>query len=38
MRDGVMSRVSKTTAWQRSMRIALYATTAFMRLRAYRAA
>jgi hypothetical protein len=38
MRDGVMSRVSKTTAWQRSMQIALYARTTFTRLRAYRAA
>jgi hypothetical protein len=37
MRDGAMSRVSKTTAWQRSMQIALHARRAFTRLRAYRA-
>jgi hypothetical protein len=38
MRDAVMSRIAKTPAWQRSMHIALYARTAFTRLRAYRAA
>jgi hypothetical protein len=38
IRDVVMDRLSKTAAWQRSMQMALYARTAFMRLRAFRAA